>query len=153
MNENIKKFLEKVSSDEQYLAKLKELNQKYPEVEENKAEIIKFADSLGIILTEDDFVEQKSELSEDELEAVSGGATGHYETSGGFSYKMSDCLCAFGGYGSADRLQKTCVCVLVGAGEITEDGEEEAKYHNYMTANGVAMWCAIAGYGGSNIIF
>ena len=57
-----------------------------------------------IELTDADF-EQTNELSDDNLDAVSGGAR---------------CICSFGGGGKASEGEKTCACVM-GGGE-NKDG-------------------------------
>lgn len=58
-----------------------------------------------IELTDADF-EQTNELSDDDLDAVSGGAR---------------CICSFGGGGKASEGEKTCACVMGGGGE-NKDG-------------------------------
>jgi len=75
MTENMKKFLERVSQDEDLANKLSGAD---------KAALIEAEKALGLALTNDDF-EQPSDLSDDELEAVAGG----------------DCYCAIGGEGKS----------------------------------------------------
>ena len=74
MSENMKKFLEMVSKDEN----LKQKAMAFNDMETEKAiqAGIALAKELGIELTEADFVKKESsnELNDDELDAVSGGA-------------------------------------------------------------------------------
>lgn len=64
MTENMKKFLELVSKDEALVAKVNAAD---------KNALIALAKELGVELTEADF-EHPTELSDDELEVVAGGA-------------------------------------------------------------------------------
>ena len=141
MTENLKKFLEAVSKDEALQAKVNAL-------ESNKetamADIIALAKELGIELTEADFAQPDGEISEDELETISGGYTitkhddcgcpisGSGTTVSNFCYcvaggggggRQSDediwgCACvAYGQGGDAKDDHTTCMCVLYGHGE------------------------------------
>lgn len=93
MTENAKKFLEIISKNDELIAKIGNMP---------KEELVALAKELGFELTEDDFV-QKSELDEDELEAVAGG--------------WMQCACVIGGGGKADENGKACACVAGGGGE------------------------------------
>ena len=93
MTENMQKFLEEVSKNEELCATLNTAG---------KEELIAMAKELGIALTEVDFA-QDEELSDDELDAVAGG-------------RDVSCACAMGGGGEKDSNDKTCACVLAGAG-------------------------------------
>lgn len=93
MNDNLKKFLEQVSADEELCAKVSQAD---------KEQLIAIAGEMGIKLTVEDF-EQPTELSDDELDTVSGGSD-------------VSCACAMGGGGTKDSNDKTCACVLTGAG-------------------------------------
>lgn len=152
MKESLKKFMEVVSSNSSSVTKLQEINEKYTEAESNKSEIIKFADTLGIKLTDADFVnDEESEISDDELEAVSGGTSIHYKcpNSATTGIMASDCFCAVGGGGTGDEYQKTCACIIAGAGEFTGAGLEKVKSGEYKNAGSsgapVAVWCALSG--------
>ena len=105
MTENMKKFLEVVSNNE-------ELKQKLTNVP--KEDVIALAKEVGFELTEADFV-KNDELSDDELDAVVGGAL--------------KCVCPLaGGGGGTDYIDdKTfgCACVLYGQG-----GDGRAKDFN-----------------------
>lgn len=94
MTENLKKFLERVSKDETLSAKVSASGQ---------SELIIIAKELGLELTDVDFENPAVELSNDELEIVSGGSD-------------VNCACAMGGGGTKDRNDKTCACVLAGVG-------------------------------------
>ena len=105
MSDNMKKFMELVSKDENLKQKMQSFNDMEPEKAIQAS--IALAKELGIELSEADFAEKKSggELSDDELDAVAGG--------GG-------CGCAFGGGGNGtDRWgdDYTCGCVGYGQGE------------------------------------
>lgn len=147
MSEVIKKFMEALSASEENVAKLKEINEKFPNKKENIVELIKFADTLGITLTEADFDEsQPMELDDDELEGVAGGKM-IYDRE--LDLYRSNCACVLGGGGSGDSMQKTCACVAGGAGELTALGKEGLAKGEVLAwgAKGkqVAMWCAGVG--------
>lgn len=73
MTENMKKYLEIVSKDRQLEEELKEMQQ-LP-VEEQKQALTDHAAKLGVVLEEHDLdLEQSVELSDDELEDISGGS-------------------------------------------------------------------------------
>ena len=57
---------------------------------------------MGIQFTDAD-LENKGELSDDELDMVAGGAS-------------VDCFCLFGGGGTGDSNDNTCACVVAGFG-------------------------------------
>ncbi len=95
MNENLKKFLEKVSESDELAQKVS--------AEEDVNVLIAMAKDMGITLTADDFKKPVEEISDDELDAVAGGGD-------------VSCACAMGGGGTKDGNDKTCACVLAGAG-------------------------------------
>ena len=68
MSENLKAFLAKVSADAQLIERLKAAKE--------YGEIIALAKEIGLELTLADIEPDNSELSEDELNAVSGGKSG-----------------------------------------------------------------------------
>lgn len=92
MTENMKKFLEKLSED-------KALSEKACKLEKN--ELIALAKELGLELTEVDFEQLGSEISEDELDMVAGAG---------------DCICVAGGGGTKGDGDKVCCCILGGEG-------------------------------------
>lgn len=98
MTENMKKFLEHISGNEELTSKLKNAS---------KEDVLALAKEAGFTLTDADF-EQTSEVSDDELTTVVGG---------GF-----DCFCAIGGGGTGGEKTRTCACVVGGAG-LTKDGK------------------------------
>ena len=115
MSENIKKFLERVSANEELSKKLCSADRKA---------VIAMAKDLGIELTEADFV-QANELDEDELDAVAGG-----EYCGGVGEvdEIVSCFCSVGGGGTKkDANDKTCACVLYGQGDNKNDGSGDSK--------------------------
>lgn len=94
MTENMKKLLEAASTNEDLKNKLNG---------SAKETIIALAKAQDIELSDADFVPQKAELSEDELESVAGG-------------KKCFCIWGGGGTGEACKGNKTCACVVVGSG-------------------------------------
>lgn len=72
MKENMKKFLEAAESNEELKAKIAEIGQE--ETEETVKKMISLAAEYGCTLTKEDFAAANDELSEEELEAVSGGS-------------------------------------------------------------------------------
>ena len=117
MTENMKKFLEAVSTNEEMQKKLTNVTE--------KEEIIARAAELGIELTAAD-LEQKQELSDDELDAVAGGsgACACMAAGGGGgrendrSAKKYGCACvAYGQGGNGSASDFNCFCFLGGFGE------------------------------------
>lgn len=93
MTENMKKFLEEVSKDEKLAEKVCSEKDKYA--------FIAIAKDMGITLTESD-LEEENEISDDELDAVTGGGK---------------CACAFAGGGTGDGYNAPCACVAGGIGK------------------------------------
>ena len=106
MTENMKKWLELVSQNEDLQKKLVSLQDKT--IEQQKAAAIALAKENGITLTDEDLEKSQSEeLSDDELDAVAGG--------GG-------CGCPFYGYGEGNdnktNKEYTCDCLVGGSGGV-----------------------------------
>ena len=99
MTENMKKFLEAVSKNEELTKKINTMT---------KEDLLALAKELGIELTEADFAESADELNEDELDAVAGGAA-------------CGCVLGGGGKGGGKWDNEVCVCVTGGGGQ-TGDG-------------------------------
>ncbi len=121
MSENLKSFFKLASQDEALKAKAVEL--KDMEKEEVIKTCIALAAERGITLTEADFEPTASadagELSDDELDAVSGGGCG--------DGSMDSCICAVGGGGGGSGKNKVgatwgCACAAYGQGG---DGKSE----------------------------
>ena len=119
MREELKKFLEEVSKNEELKQKLKALN----EMEKEKAieAIITFAKEAGYTLVPEDFEEKtpERELTDEEVEAVSGGKK--------YNFDETTCYCFLGGGGggtdSSDGEIFGCGCVAYGEGGCRgEDG-------------------------------
>ena len=93
MSENMKKFLELVSKDENLKKKLEELDDTVYEQASQAG--IALAKEFGIELSEADFGRKKSdgELSDDELDAVAGGAR-LAKSDEPDSIWNDDCICA-----------------------------------------------------------
>lgn len=92
MTENMKKFLELVSKDEEFIAKIREAGQDA---------LIAIAKELGFELTEEDLVQSAEELDDQELDVVAGGGT---------------CACVLGGGGTQEGNDRVCACILHGEG-------------------------------------
>ena len=101
MTDNLKKFLEAVSKSEELVAKVGN--------EKDVNALIAVAKEMGMELTAADF-EKEQEISDDELDAVTGGSD-------------INCGCGMGGGGAADANDDVCVCVLAGVGYDDEKGE------------------------------
>ncbi len=126
MSENMKRFLELISKDENLKKKMMELDAMAPE--KGLQETIALAKKHGIELSEADFAEEETigELSDDELDAVAGGAcscsgsgSGGCSGSGGSSGTSSGggCFCPMYGQGNdgADN-PVNCLCFISGSG-------------------------------------
>ena len=114
MTENMKKYLEMISQDEEFRKEMDKLEEEH--IQAQKKKIMEHAASKGITLTEADFAE-----SDDELSAVAGGATCGCVVGGGGAAtkpKEGDCACAFYGQGYySDKPGKRCICILGGGGD------------------------------------
>lgn len=89
--------------------------------------MMELAAKHGLTLTADDFKpSEMTELTEDELQAVAGGAEacgcGIYGEGGEECGPGIDCFCVFGGHGQ-DRSKSDspicCACPIVGFGIVT----------------------------------
>ena len=102
MTENLQKFLELVSKNEELSKNVGKMG---------KEELLALAKELGVTLTEADLAKPAvQELDDDELDAVAGGSD-------------VSCACAMGGGGTKDSNDKTCACVLAGVGYDDGGGE------------------------------
>jgi len=108
--DELKKFYQALSEDEAMRNRLSALNEKYKGAEPGKTviaeEIAAFAKAEGFEVTTDDLTDyldtEAKELTEEELENVSGGAC----------KDTSTCACVMGGGGTKGGV--TCVCVING---------------------------------------
>lgn len=94
----MKEFVELIKTNPEVREKVEALCKNK---EATEADFIALAAEYGITITEEDF-EQKpadGEMSDDELEAVSGG---------------SKCICVIAGGGTGDASHATCGCVGLG---------------------------------------
>ena len=121
MTDRLVKYFEAVSAgtDSEYRDKLTKAS--------TEEEIIELAKEKGYILTKEDFDNKagSGELSDDEVEAVTGGST---------------CACFAGGGGTEDEIMNTCACVIYGAGTY--------KNPRYEYGNTVSCACSWIGGGG-----
>ncbi|MEL7622574.1 MAG: Nif11-like leader peptide family RiPP precursor [Clostridiales bacterium] len=118
--ENIKKFYEALAQDKAMQERAKVLNDTKPgEEAEAFAAIVAFAAQEGYSFTTAELAEynkaQSKELSDDELEAVAGGATCVcvFVGSGGNGLM---CACVVGGVGDNKTKKTVCVCPIGGGG-------------------------------------
>ena len=124
MNENLKKLAEFISAqDEETIKKVTKMEAE---------ELIAYAAENGITVTAEELEEaekevkeraakkEEGELSDDELDAVAGGAV---------------CACAVGGGGKGGKHDETCGCFVAGWGE-------EHNYHGWYRC-----WCVVGGGG------
>ena len=102
MTENLKKFLEAASVNEEYAEKIKHAD--------SEEAVIALAKEMGFTLTAEDLKKEEAirEISDDELAAVTGG---------------ENCYCIVGGGGTGHGDSKTCACIYLGMG-YNADGEE-----------------------------
>jgi predicted ribosomally synthesized peptide with nif11-like leader len=124
MSENLKKFLELITSDKELEKKALACNDLGEE--KGKLAMIELAKENGIDLTEADFEKKEAtgELSDDELDAVAGGGSncGCFAGGGGGGIDASDgkvfgCACvAYGQGGDGRANDANCVCALYGYG-------------------------------------
>ena len=130
MSENFKKFLELISSNKELETKALACNDL--EEEKGKLALIELAKENGIELTDADFEKKAApasgELSDDELDAVAGGANGEnggcvcvvIGAGGGvddFNGKIFGCYCgAYGQGGDGNLKDANCRCVFGGGG-------------------------------------
>lgn len=114
MAENMKKFLEIVSSNQELAERVERMSDE---------EVIRAAGELGIVLTDKDFAEQAEQgtLSEEELDCVAGGdkcgcvglGTGQ---PGGSDSGLKKCKCMGDGNGMFSDDVERCRCAVVGGG-------------------------------------
>ena len=108
MNEKLMQFLAKASEDKELVEKIGK--------ESDVHVIIAIAKEMGFELTEADFEKESSELSDDELDAVTGGKK-----------DPINCVCIVGGGGSGDDDDTVCPCVLAGIGYTQVNGHNEER--------------------------
>ena len=103
MTDNLKKFLEEASKDQEFIEKVNGTHA--PEA------LIALAAEKGFALTAEDLKPDQptGELSEDELDAVAGG---------------SACACISFGLGEKEKADKQCICYAAGAGKGVENKKE-----------------------------
>ena len=115
MTENMRKFIENISANNELAEKIGSMT---------KDELIVLANGMDLELTEADFAQASSELSDDELDAVAGGGVcacvmgGGGTSDGSNTSNLSDavCACVLGGSGKNKGGYTRCVCVMGGGG-------------------------------------
>lgn len=133
MNENLRSFLDAISSDLDWVAKQKDL-------EKNEAvqAALEKAAELGIPLTAADFEAPEGELSEDELVAVAGAGECYCAVGGGGTssdYEDRECY----SYGFVDQV---CWCVMYGEG-----WRDDYRYGETWTGDEQRCECPMIGTG------
>ncbi len=119
MSDNLKKFLQEISSDQEWVGKLTTLEKE----DEVIALAIDKAAEKGIVLTAADFEVPEGEMNEDELKSVAGGNCGCVLAGGGGGTDAHDgktygCACVHYGQGGDGRADDTnCICIVGGHGE------------------------------------
>ena len=105
----MKCFLAKVSEDKALAEKASKLE---------KDELIVLAKEMGVNLTEADFAQTESDISEGELNSVTGGGNCYCVAGGGGTdgEKDSACACVFAGWGRSTERHERCVCAMAGGG-------------------------------------
>jgi len=142
MTENMKAFLEKVNENDSLKTELKALEKERTDMEDIghvadtiNRKVIEIAEKYNFTLTAEDFIAEKTELSPEEIEAITGGE-GDVSAQGGF------CACFLGGYGGGLGLtgEGWCMCPLSGSGH---DSTKDFYKGN--------LWCScfVAGGGGT----
>lgn len=99
------------------------------EMQEKTIELLK---EYGVVLTPEDFKAPSGELSDDELDAVAGGA----------------CGCSGGGGGGGDGL--VCGCFLFGLGDLYTATDKAIGEARKINVNIGSCFCAGAGAGATN---
>ena len=114
MTGNMKAFLKKLSENKELAEKAAKLD---------KEALIALAKELGFELTEADFAQPESSLSEDELTVIHGGTTSTQQEQAWADFNncsggngIQDCFCAAGGGGQRDENGDVCACVGYGQG-------------------------------------
>ncbi len=118
----MKRLLEEMEKNQELKAKIKELDEN---PKSTPKDYIQVAAEYGVELKEEDFKPAEREFTDDELDAVAGGAV---------------CGCAIGGGGSSSsKYEGICACVVGGAGEYADELKD--------VFGSCRCTCAIAGAG------
>ncbi len=135
MTDNMKKFLENISEDKEFIEKLNKAG--------SEEAVIRLAAEKGFTLTEEDLKPSvpTGELSADELDAVAGRVETTMETNGA-------CGCVVGGggkktpYGTQleESYDTACNCFVAGTGR---------GFHDYGREGGTRCFCFTGGGGAS----
>lgn len=123
MNDNLKQFLQKATSDDALYAKMQALSDE-TDREQVIAQTIDLAKEAGFALEAADFEQPANELDDSELAAVAGGWT--------------HCVCFVGGGGTEDVDSRVCSCIALGGGEA-----KKTEVH----PEGNRCVCVAGGYG------
>ena len=120
MTDNMKKFLEAVSDDQEFIGKLTKA--------ETAEAVIALAKEKGFVLTEEDLkMEEPADelLNDDEVDAVAGGKVCVCVGGGGGEKSLPGvdllCWCVAAGAGSTSTGKSRCACPGVGGGKSYDD--------------------------------
>lgn len=115
MSDQLRKITELMEQDPEFKGKLQALND---DPSAGPADFVVLAGEYGISLTEADFVAPVSPdgLTDDELEAVTGGDCGCAIGGGGAGGASGTCACVLAGLGSSGPGVYTCMCGIAGGG-------------------------------------
>lgn len=120
MSENLKKFLEYVSQNEQLKQEIESLGEEGSK-EKLILKAVEAAKAAGLELSAADFDTLSSDdtLSEEELAGVAGGDRCFCALAGvgDSSDYRNPCLCSLGGGGTGTKKEHTCGCVMAGVGK------------------------------------
>lgn len=119
-------FYEVLEENEEMKNEVEALNRKYEGAdltsEETKMEIGRMLADIsarnGLDLAPEDFFQQETELSDDDLDAVAGGGACGCVIAGGGSRDDADfqCGCFIGGQGGGRGNENRCICAMAGGG-------------------------------------
>lgn len=111
MTDNLKKFLEKISTNEELQDRANQMT---------KEELLREAAKMGIALTNEDFRQGSQDpVSNDELDAVSGGGKCGCSDFGGGTAEgtgLKSCGCAVIGVHNFEDGEARCCCFAMGGG-------------------------------------
>lgn len=122
---NIKEAINELKNNEEFIKRLDEVNKNSKNRDEAKSLTLQLINEYGYDFNESDLTDvtplKNGALSDDELEAVSGGGNinCYCAIGGGSSGGTWECACIIGGGGS-DGHGNVCICPIGGSGNNME---------------------------------